>query len=187
MLKKLALGASAVALALASVPMFAAFEAHVINVTARIENALTVPISEIAYGTVFPQEELDRLFDISLSRSFLTEDRVDDVKYIIRQKPKCAWTWHDGEEANLSNTATGHIVIGADGSVKIDCGEAPVVEGLPEDAVWGPLPSLCPYLSKHKGADADEPNEIVIPAFHQPWTIVNGQVVWNEAKGYLSK
>ena len=26
-----------------------------------------------------------------------------------------------------------------------------------------------------------------IPAFHQPWTIVGHQVVWNEAKGYLTK
>ena len=55
---------------LAVIPMFAAFEAHVINVTARIENALSVNTDPISFGTVFPQEELDRLIRLSLSKSF---------------------------------------------------------------------------------------------------------------------
>lgn len=186
MLKKLLFGASAAVVAVASVPMFAAFEAHVINVTARIENALTVPIKEIRYGTVFPQEALDRNFDISLSRSFLDETRVDDVKYIIRQKPKCAATSEDGQTwYEQIPTATGHVVVDATGAVTIDCG--PIPPNMPQGAIWGPLPSLCPYLSKHK-ADADgQSQEVEVPAFHKPWTIVDGKVVWNEAMGYLSR
>jgi len=65
-----------------------AFEAHVVNVTARIENALSVTPEEILFGTVFPQEYLEKSLNISLSSSFLEEDRVDDVEYIIKQKPK---------------------------------------------------------------------------------------------------
>ena len=53
-MKKIFLGLGALALAIAVVPMFAAFEAHVINVTASIENALYVPLKEIKFGTVFP-------------------------------------------------------------------------------------------------------------------------------------
>ena len=87
-MKRIFLGLSAVALAVASVPMFAAFEAHVINVTARIENALTVNTAPIEYGTVFPQEKLDKFIDIRLAGSFLEEPRVDDIEYRIRQKPK---------------------------------------------------------------------------------------------------
>ncbi len=68
--------------------MFAAFEAHVINVTAHIENALNVDTEEIAFGTVFPEEYYDRTFTVSLSSSFLASERVDDVRYTIAQKPK---------------------------------------------------------------------------------------------------
>ena len=71
MLKKITLAIGGIALIVASVPMFAAFEAHVINVTAKIENALKVSTAEINYGTVFPQEKLDKLFDVSLSDSFV--------------------------------------------------------------------------------------------------------------------
>ena len=91
-MKKIFLGLGALALAVALVPMFAAFEAHVINVTAQIENALSVPVTPITFGTVFPQEHLNRPLEIALSDSFMTEDRVDDVEYIIRQKPKCGVT-----------------------------------------------------------------------------------------------
>jgi len=67
---------------------FSAFEAHVINVTAHIENALNVPVKEIEFGTVFPQEQFIETFNVSLSDSFLSAGRVDDVVYKIAQKPK---------------------------------------------------------------------------------------------------
>lgn len=54
-------------------PVFFAFEAHVVNVTAAIEHALDVPALSITFGTVFPQEKLDKTFGIALSDSFLEE------------------------------------------------------------------------------------------------------------------
>src|SRR3989339_989881 len=107
-MKKILLSATAAATALAMVPMFAAFEAHVVNVTARIENALSVSTDAIDFGTVFPQEHLDKPLSIALSQSFEDEDRVDDVSCFIRQKPKCGWTDGDGEVL-LGDTKTGHI------------------------------------------------------------------------------
>src|SRR3990167_1141743 len=93
---KIVLGIAASGTALALIPMFAAFEAHVINVTAKIENALSVPTDPINFGTVFPQEQLDRFLSVALSQSFLDEANADDVEYIIRQKPKCGVT-NEGE------------------------------------------------------------------------------------------
>ena len=92
-MKKRALfaGAAVVAITLGIVGM-SAFEAHVINVTAQIENALNVPLKAIEFGTVFPQEELDEQFTIAMSDSFVAENRVDDIDYLIKQKPKCIGT-----------------------------------------------------------------------------------------------
>ena len=83
-MKKIILGLLALGVAVAVMPLFAAFEAHVVNVTATIENALSVPISSIQYGTVFPQEHLERPLRVLLSSSFLSEQRVDNVEYFIR-------------------------------------------------------------------------------------------------------
>src|SRR3989344_3126688 len=88
-MKKILFSLLTFAAVLVVIPMFAAFEAHVINVTARIENALNVPIKSLDFGTVFPQEKLDKNFTVALSQSFKDEERVDDVEYVIRQKPKC--------------------------------------------------------------------------------------------------
>ena len=87
-MKKIFLGLGVFALALAFIPMFAAFEAHVINVTATIENALAVSPNPVQFGTVFPNETVYRNMTVALSESFSKEDRVDDVEYKIVQKPK---------------------------------------------------------------------------------------------------
>src|SRR3989344_7919897 len=135
MRKKIFLGFCALATAVALVPVFAAFEAHVINVTATIENALNVPINELTFGTVFPQEKLDQSFDVSLSRSFQDEGRVDDVTYIIRQKPKCGVPIENTDPVEYSSFV--QVTDGPDGT--FIC---------PEGSVE--LPLLCPYLSKHE-------------------------------------
>ncbi|HDZ54688.1 MAG TPA: hypothetical protein ENI19_02650 [Candidatus Nealsonbacteria bacterium] len=88
MKKKIILGLVAVVAVAGGVAVLSAYEAHVINVTARIENALSVAVEHIDFGTVFPQEYLEFPLEIALSGSFLAEDRVDDVEYVIKQKPK---------------------------------------------------------------------------------------------------
>ena len=170
-------------------PMFAAFEAHVINVTAQIENALNVPVSEIKFGTVFPQEHLNQPLRIALSGSFMEEDRVDDVNYFIRQKPKCAVTARDGEVL-VGPTGTGHVMVGDNPATTdvvedhwIDCGPEP--RELEEGETWGVLPSLCEYISKEDDQTPD--NDGSMPSFHLPWTIVDGQIVWNDTPGRLAK
>lgn len=87
-IKKIFYTITAFAFIIVSSTLFAAFEAHVINVKAHIENALSVDTTPIDFGTVFPQEKFIKNFWIELSDSFKDERRVDDVKYEIHQKPK---------------------------------------------------------------------------------------------------
>lgn len=75
--KKLLFSLASVGAVVGSAAMFAAFESHVINVTAKIENAINVSVKEIAFGQVFPQEEKDYPFQISLSDSFI--DASDEI------------------------------------------------------------------------------------------------------------
>ena len=89
MKKKILLALVAAVAVVGGVAGMSAYEAHVINVTAHIENALYVHPDEIAFGTVFPQEYVERDFTVELSTSFQAAGRVDDVEYVIKQKPKC--------------------------------------------------------------------------------------------------
>jgi len=88
MSKKLLLGIGSALAVVASVAAMSAWEAHVINVTAHIENALTVSPEAIDFGTVFPEETFHRTFQVECSTSFQMEDRVDDIHYQLVQKPK---------------------------------------------------------------------------------------------------
>lgn len=188
MKSKILLGLGVLAVTLAVLPMFAAFEAHVINVTAQIENALDVQTDAINFGTVFPQEHLNMPLWVALSSSFLAEDRVDDVEYIIRQKPKCAITSNNGQSFDPENTATGHIVAtSTDPGYLIDCGNPP--RQLNTDESWGVLPSLCEYISKEPDNRPEPGNDGTTPSFHQPWTwdSASSTVVWNDTIGYLSE
>jgi len=183
LIRKGGIAAGIVALSTLSVVMLSAFEAHVINVTAKIENALAVSTDAIDFGTVFPQEHLDQPLVVQLSQSFLDEDRVDDVEYFIRQKPKCAITSQNGTVFDPLNTATGHVSLGPVDEVLIDCGPAPRPLAIGE--TWGVLPSLCPYISKEDDQAPD--NDGSLASFHEPFTFVNHQLVWNDTKGRLAK
>ena len=92
--KKIVAAVAMISVVTLSASMFAAFEAHVVNVTAHIENALAVDPQEIKFGTVFPQEYLEKYFEIGLSESFMAafnsnDQRVQFVDYKIVSKPKC--------------------------------------------------------------------------------------------------
>lgn len=177
MKKRIALMLAAGGTAIAMVPMFAAFEAHVINVTATIENALSVNTTSIDFGTAFPQEKLDKTFDVTLSESFIREPRVDDVEYMIRQKPKCMRNATTTELLSLPQFG----LVTEDANGKFVC----------EDALhYTKLPVLCPYLSKHEVTTdgTEHENDHGINAFHGlpgPWTA--STTIATQALGRLAK
>ena len=83
---------------LSGVAMVSAYEAHVVNVKATVENALTVPVVEYDFGTCFPEEWLTREFNFRRSESFcyptqggrtLRGAEVDAIDYevwVVRKK-----------------------------------------------------------------------------------------------------
>lgn len=179
MKKKIALGLGALATAVAILPLFAAFEAHVINVTARIENALNVPLEHLDFGTVFPQEKLDKTFDVSLSQSFIDENRVDDVTYVIRQKPKCILVSQNSVDLPQFGLVT------EDENGDFHC---------VDEEHYDILPLLCPYLSKTEittdsptGGENDGPKKY---PFHGPITVPEWdlqQTLFHQVRGKLIK
>ena len=143
------------------VPMLAAFEAHVVNVTAKIENALYVHPQSIEYGTVFPQEHLFSQFFMTFSQSFSATEqtRVGKVDYIVKQKPKPreAYVQQVGVEVARDWCHT----------------NSPADAGNPNDPYYANCyPNLCPYISKEPdnnpsiGPNAN--NDVGVPPFHDP-------------------
>lgn len=173
MQKKILLGAAALVALVAGVVGISAFEAHVINVTAQIENALQVQTEPIQFGTVFPEELLLKNFTMKLSDSFLQEPQADDVEYHIKQKDKP----RDPRE---------HVCLNDDGTPR-PCNATeqgissteychknrPADPGNPADPYYTICyPNLCPYLSKDSDDDEGthgEPgdNDGSIAAFHR--------------------
>ena len=165
---KIIIGIGTIGISIATLPLFAAFEAHVINVTAKIENALFVHQELLEYGTVFPQEAFDSSFFISFSQSFseAAQKRVGRVNYVIKQKPMPREAFRDqlGVEA-ARDWCHEHI-------------PDPLYQGYdPNDPAWQEYlancyPSLCPYLSKHPdNIPATGPNAFNdkgLPSFHNP-------------------
>ena len=129
-----------------SLPLMAAYEAHVINVTAHIENALRViPPGEMTFGTVFPQEYHEKNIVVTTSESFCAGDqrRVLNIDYKIVQKPKCVN--EAGEYAPVDH-ATHECPVG-----------------------YEEMPLLCPYLSKTPAHEDPPPyDDYGVPAFHDP-------------------
>jgi len=171
MKKKILIGIGAVGTSLAMLPLFAAFEAHVINVTAEIENALFVHPESIEYGTVFPQEHLLSDFFIAFSESFSERDqtRVGKVDYVIKQKPK-------PREAYVQQ-------VGVEAARDFCHLNAPANVGDPNDPYYvNCYPNMCPYLSKTPdGIPATGPNannDTGLPPFHDPETqFADGTIV----------
>jgi len=149
MKRKILISLGVVAGVLTGVSALGAFEAHVINVKAKIENALAVSPLEIDFGTVFPQEYLTYNFDVRLSESFLEEDRVDDIQYVIKQKPKPRTP---------------------DDLVYCHEAQPPYPEDPTNDFYTHCYPDLGPYLSKQP--EEGEDGDVGVMAFHDARTAI---------------
>jgi hypothetical protein len=158
MKKKIALGLIAVVAVAGGVVAMSAYEAHVINVTAHIENALKVTpaTGELTFGTVFPQEYLEKSIWITTSESFCAGDqrRVLSIDYKIVQKPKPIWPIPE-----ICDYYPGEFTIE---DMRTYC------HNTPEDLTCC-YPSLCPYLSKTPKYEDPKPyTDYGVTAFHDP-------------------
>ncbi|MEA1937132.1 MAG: hypothetical protein U9N04_03405 [Patescibacteria group bacterium] len=157
--KKIIMAVAMVSVVTLSASMFAAFEAHVVNVTAHIENALAVDTEAIEFGTVFPQEYLEKPLEIRLSDSFVEafnseEQRVQFVDYKIVSKPKC---WNDDSE-NPEYAP-----------VDFATHECPTIDGVQ----YVVMKDLCKFLSKMPAEETGGYNkaDVGVPSYY---TSVNG-------------
>jgi hypothetical protein len=84
-MKRIVLLVAALVLVVSGVAAVSAYEAHLINVRAHVENALTVDTAHVDFGTVFPQEWLSGNITVQTSESFRdeTQDRVTTVNYAV--------------------------------------------------------------------------------------------------------
>lgn len=153
--------AAAVFTGLAFLPLLAAFEAHVVNVTATIENALFVHPEDLEFDTVFPQEHLFSSFFIGFSNSFSTGDqrRVGRVDYVIKQKPEPREVFRDAVGVEAARDWC-HL-------------NSPANAADPNDPYYQRCyPNLCPYLSKHPdnfpSSGPNAFNDVGVPPFHDP-------------------
>jgi len=60
-----------------------AYEGHLVDVKAHVENAIGVSTYEVNMGTVFPQEVIERDIQWGLSNSFLAQNRLSSVDYSL--------------------------------------------------------------------------------------------------------
>ncbi len=99
-MKKVILSITALVMVLSGVAAVSAYEAHIINVKAHVENALTVNTLEVDFGTVFPQEWLKQHRNVSLSTSAIAElgIEVGDLESVTLQ-PFAEWKADVSQEA----------------------------------------------------------------------------------------
>ena len=77
--------------------IFTPFVNHFIYLAnAQVESVLMISPTSVEFGTVFPQEYLEKTAKIALSESFIKEWEVNNVEYKIIRKPKCK-VWEGGE------------------------------------------------------------------------------------------
>ena len=85
--KKKALGIiGALAIVVLLLPLFAAFEAHVINVVAEIDSTLEVAALPTDFGSVFSHEIFETSFTVSLSDSLIGKAQVVSLDYQVSQE-----------------------------------------------------------------------------------------------------
>ncbi|MBI2100884.1 MAG: hypothetical protein HYT47_02610 [Candidatus Vogelbacteria bacterium] len=163
-MKKLLVGLLSLAIVVVVIPLFSAFEAHVINVSATIENALFVHPEDLTFGTVFPQEYFESSFFITFSQSFSASGQrhASTTEYVIKQKPK---------------PRPEFIAVTSSPEVARDwCHlNSPADANDPDDPYYDNcFPNLCPYLSKTPdGQPSTGPNannDSGLLAFHDPDT-----------------
>ena len=100
-MKKVILIIAGLVMVMSGVAAVSAYEAHVVNVKATVENALTVDATELDFGVVFPEEWLNQHFEVAFSTSWSDQSRVDSVDFEVWAEDK----WMDAGADNVTGTA----------------------------------------------------------------------------------
>ncbi len=141
MLKKFILALLGLAVVAAGVTMFAAFTAQVVNLTAHVEkeiefsavkncrvdtqtNNIVCEATDGGYGTVIPQEEYDKLFEVTLSKSFRDDEnqtKFGDVHFDL------LWECKQERDGHRPSDQWNNSSVGANGKY-----DTPGADGWPD-------------------------------------------------------
>jgi hypothetical protein len=81
-MKKVILIISALVMVLSGVAAVSAYEAHTVNITAKVENAITMGLTDYDFGTVFPEEWLYTHGSVGLSQSAIDEVELQELNSV---------------------------------------------------------------------------------------------------------
>ncbi len=68
-----------------------AYEGHMVDVKAHVENALMVQTDDVNFGTMFPEQEKETQFQVSLSESFRAQTAISTINYKMYWEPKAIY------------------------------------------------------------------------------------------------
>lgn len=74
-------GIIALILIVSGIAAVGAFEGHLVDIKAHVENAIGVETYELDYGVTFPQEHLEKALHFGLSESFMESTRISSLSY----------------------------------------------------------------------------------------------------------
>jgi hypothetical protein len=138
-MRKVILVLAAIVLVASGVAAVSAYEAHVVNVKATVENALQVSTDNVDFGVVFPEEWLSEHFSVNFSDSFCQQERVNAVNITV---------WAEWKLLSDNNTPDP-----ADDTYYPWLGEALYIEF---DSVYGYIgPAIDPAPSAQPALDAN--------------------------------
>jgi hypothetical protein len=178
-MKKVVLVVIALVLMVSGVAAVSAYEAHLINVRAHVENALTITWpgldEEIDFGTVFPEEWLTRDFIVQHSTSFCADNqtRVNSVEYSIfvewKPCPDMEFAWWDPIEQEWVEGLDYYNWMGYFTYVGID----PVANPLADDlTLVGDPPAGAPGTAAKLVMAAPDPLRKIVPVLNPSDKIV---------------
>jgi len=87
-MKKIIMLVAALLVIASGIMAVGAYEGHLVDVKAHVENAIGVSNYDVTFGTVFPEAEIETYFQIGLSNSFLNQCRYSTVNYELWWEPK---------------------------------------------------------------------------------------------------
>jgi len=87
-MKKIIMLVAALLVIASGIMAVGAYEGHLVDVKAHVENALGVSTYEVDFGTAFPEQPIETAVAVALSNSFREQERYSTVTYELWWEPK---------------------------------------------------------------------------------------------------
>jgi hypothetical protein len=199
-LKKAILIVAALVLVLSGVAAVSAYEGHLVNIKAHVENAIAVETYELDFGNVFPQEEVEKQLTFGLSESFVDKTQIrlssltyelyyelkpipntEPVEYYAALSPFLVLS--DGDPADGNDKFEAQPVAVPKPGEAVKVGEGVLTKVIPEPTP-GPTGDLCDVIHIAFMVPVFEGyyNEITDPKAPWPYMLKEGEFVLEDER-----